>query len=731
MTTVDASNSTSRFNMTDGEQFDLAAPHTAGGPLVYGWRTTAFTRIEATGTGFEVDGANYPTDGAVEHLTIDLAQDEGRIDPTPETDVTIEPSRLTALTALVSRVGTNPQSAADKFWETLLSGDDRMIAPKGVGAALFGDFLQITANRLFRETKVGGDDTLSADPGEFPGGLVPIGGGRSLSNSLLIGDADLVSGTHQTKGDFTFHGRLTGGDDVLRLTGSPYYSLIGDARSVTEYGVLTGGNDHIRSDAEAEFFFGRQQSALVGDADDSAGTVRGGADVVTGSDFSFLDEILAGDVRVMTDGDLTGGADLINGRGGHDYIGGDAIAALGTVRGGNDTITGGEDSDIIAGDALQAGGGGSFGASGTPSTTIVAIRGGADVISGDDGADRIAGDVYFIGGASLTAAMTGGSDTIAGGNGNDRLFGDFGVGDRTGKALTGAADTIRGGAGDDTIDGGSGGGGDLMEGGAGNDVFYVDVAGDRVVEAAGGGVDRVFSTATYQLTANVENLALLGAAAINGVGNGLANVLTGNDAANRLNGLAGADTMIGGRGADVYHVDDSADRVVEAANEGSDTVVAEASHTLAANVENITLVGSAAANATGNAMANVLLGNAASNLLNGGLGSDTLTGGAGDDVFVFRDPLGPTNIDTVEDFSVAADTIRIRGVIFDGLPVGQLAAATFKIGAAANDASDRIVYNGATGALYFDADGNRAGAAVQFARLDGGLALTAADFLVV
>jgi Ca2+-binding RTX toxin-like protein len=147
--------------------------------------------------------------------------------------------------------------------------------------------------------------------------------------------------------------------------------------------------------------------------------------------------------------------------------------------------------------------------------------------------------------------------------------------------------------------------------------------------------DTLTASVTTTLPANVENLTLTGAAAINGTGNAGNNVITGNTGNNILNGGAGIDTLIGGLGNDIYVVDSATDTITELANGGTDTIQSSVTYTIAAlvNVENLTLTG-AAANGTGNAGNNVITGNTGNNILNGGAGIDTLIGGLGNDIYV-------------------------------------------------------------------------------------------------
>lgn len=236
---------------------------------------------------------------------------------------------------------------------------------------------------------------------------------------------------------------------------------------------------------------------------------------------------------------------------------------------------------------------------------------------------------------------------LFGGVGNDRLSLFF---------EPGGAAQLFGGAGNDSLssaagsfdgqvllDGGSGV--DTLVGGEGRDIFAVDNRRDVIKETyvpefdnEPNPRDEVRSSTNWMLANRLEDLTLTGQASI-GVGNAAANRLTGNKAANVLNakegrdtldGGSGADRMIGGSGNDTYYVDHEKDAVAEAAKGGSDRVVASASWRMLANVENLTLNGTAA-RAVGNASGNQISGNAIANTLLGMGGHDSLGGGAGDD----------------------------------------------------------------------------------------------------
>jgi Ca2+-binding RTX toxin-like protein len=195
--------------------------------------------------------------------------------------------------------------------------------------------------------------------------------------------------------------------------------------------------------------------------------------------------------------------------------------------------------------------------------------------------------------------------------------------------------------------------------------------------------------------------------------------------------------MSGRGGNDIYVVDNAGDTVVESAGQGADEVRASVSFTLTAgaDVEALRTTdddGVAAINLTGNASGNLVRGNNGANVINGGGGNDELSGRGGQDAFLFDTALdAATNVDVIADFSVADDTIRLDDAVFNVFANGPLADDRFVIGTAALDANDNIIYDNVTGDLSFDVDGNGAAAAVRFANVGAGLALTSNDFLVV
>ena len=263
------------------------------------------------------------------------------------------------------------------------------------------------------------------------------------------------------------------------------------------------------------------------------------------------------------------------------------------------------------------------------------------------------------------------------------------------------------------------------------------------------------STGSYTLSITGSNgsLNLVGTSGADILRGGAGNdTLSGLGGADTLDGGAGADSMLGGTGNDLYYVDNVNDVVTEASLAGTDSVNSSITYTLTANVENLTLTGTAAINATGNALNNVLTGNAGANTLNGGegldtlnggagadklyggLGNDGLTGGAGADIFVFNTSLGATNIDRITGFNTVDDTIWLdhNGVFTAFTAMGALTVGAYNTGTAATQADDRIIYDQLTGAIIYDADGLGGIAGVQFATLTTPTGtMTSLDFVII
>jgi Ca2+-binding RTX toxin-like protein len=359
-------------------------------------------------------------------------------------------------------------------------------------------------------------------------------------------------------------------------------------------------------------------------------------------------------------------------------------------------------------------------------------------VNGDGASDVIVGAAFAdaAGNNSGRAYVVFGSNPVvhfqAGTAAADQLIGSA---ERDNLAGLGGNDNLSGLAGNDILDGGTDD--DLLSGGTGDDVYVVDSAGDVAVEDVGAGFDTIYANVSYRAAANVERIGVNGfttSFAINLTGNGLGNEMIGNGGANILDGDTGADLMKGLDGDDIYVVDNVGDVVLELPGGGYDMVYTSVSFTLGAEADRLLAIDAAGTSylaLIGTGLSNELTGNDGGNMINGGFGADILMGRGGGDAFFFTTALGGGNVDQIRDFQVGLDKMALDDAVFAGLPAGALAAGAFRTGTAAGDADDRIIYDPATGALFYDADGNGAGAAVQFATVSSGLVLSASDFIVV
>jgi Ca2+-binding RTX toxin-like protein len=328
-----------------------------------------------------------------------------------------------------------------------------------------------------------------------------------------------------------------------------------------------------------------------------------------------------------------------------NYIVGNASQNQLDGRAGNDEIRGGGGDDILIG--------------GT----------GADILIGEDGIDTAS---YAKSDKSVAVNLTTGDnrsgeaegdilqsvENLEGSENNDLLVGDAVNNELTGSGgddnLSGKAgnDILRGGLGDDSLSGDDGS--DTLIGGSGNDNYYINDPFDLLVENINDGTDTVYSSITYTLGDNLEDMTLTGNEAISGRGNSLANTIMGNLANNSLygedgndklegqagddilDGGSGVDQLSGGIGNDQYYVDNIDDDVIELSEQYSDQdiVHSSVSYTLGRYLENLTLLDIASINGTGNNQNNVITGNNASNILNGKAGNDIIHGNGGFDTIL-------------------------------------------------------------------------------------------------
>jgi Ca2+-binding RTX toxin-like protein len=373
------------------------------------------------------------------------------------------------------------------------------------------------------------------------------------------------------------------------------------------------------------------------------------------------DDIQSGNKNADT---LAGGAgaDSLYGLQGNDSLSGDDGGDLLDGGTGADSMTGGTGDDSYyvdnAGDTtVEAGGGGSDVVYATISWTLAAnveklildgsgdINGAgnasANVITGNSGANHIDGgdgdDLIKAGGGIDTVLGGVGADQILGQDGNDSLNGGDG------------ADRLDGGTGADTLYGGDGN--DILDGGIGLDLMYGDAGADQL--NGGDGSDALY----------------------------------GGDGNDVLTGGLGPDSMSGGLGDDSFYVDDGGDSVVDFAGQGTDTVRATISFTLAANIENLIQDGAANIDGTGNGLGNAMTGNGGNNVLDGQAGDDVLKAGNGNDVLI-----GGTGADILvggggaDTFVVTAASIHTSGAIETDTVNDLIAAQSDRLDLSAVDA---------------------------------------------
>lgn len=420
----------------------------------------------------------------------------------------------------------------------------------------------------------------------------------------------------------------------------------------------------------------------------------------------------------------------------------------------NNTITGNNGNNIL---------------NGSTGADRMLGKGGDDVYYVDSNGDRVietnnGGDDQVVASIDYTLSngvedlrLTGSGTTNGTGNGLDNTIeGTNDVNSLTGKAGDdalfgyGGDDILRGDGGADYLDGGTGA--DTMRGGDGNDTYLVENTGDRAIESAGEGTDLVFSSISFILGRNIEDLTLTGSGTIDGAGNQSNNRITGNDANNVLDGKAGRDTMIGQSGNDIYLVDNANDVVIELAGQGYDEVRSSVSFTLDEEIEALSLFGSAVINGTGNRKDNTLTGNAVRNVLDGktgddvldgaagndrligGLGEDRMTGGSGADRFIFNSAADSSPIyylsDLITDFS-SAQNDRIDLSAIDGdVDLAGLQGLSF-IGTDAFTGAGQVRYSVSSGvtSVFVNLDSNLTNSEMRI-YLTGDQTLSGSDFIL-
>lgn len=511
---------------------------------------------------------------------------------------------------------------------------------------------------------VGGDGNDTLDGG---GGLDVLVGGAG-DDVYLVNDANAAVVEQANGGKDVVYTTLSE-DDAKKAFGNSYENLpnVEEVRFITADGKTRPVN--IAGVSLGLLPLKPVIRSLVG----------GGRQVIDKATYQVTDSspnlALAGNDPTSARGDVRDNV-LTGNVGANGLVGGD----------GNDTLDGG-----VGGDTLVGGLGNDW----------CVVDSNLDVIleADKEGVDTVQASItYSLVGTFLESVVLSGAGGIhATGNSSDNtLVGNTG------------ANSLIGLDGNDSLDGGSGL--DTLVGGNGDDTYVVREAGQIVREdgnANSGSADLVQAFVNYALADNTERLQLMGGARLSGVGNALANTLTGNDGANSLDGGLGEDLLVGGAGNDTYYVDQFGDNIMEKDGEGSaDVVIATCSYILPNFVENLILDG-VATTGVGNSLANSLVGNASANTLIGGDGMDTLDGkegidsllgGAGSDVYLVdnsKDVVLDTGVDSSEQDSVWSS---VTCVIPKGIE-SLVLTGTASIHGTGNESNNSLLGNSAANSL--------------------------------
>ncbi|MFN4014604.1 MAG: hypothetical protein ACK4JB_04685 [Reyranella sp.] len=566
-------------------------------------------------------------------------------------------------------VGVRVSLSLSGVQNTVGAGGDTLIGFENLAGSALNDQLTGDGNANVL-TGNDGNDILAG-----LGGDDTLNGGAGLDTATY---AAALSGVSVSLALAAAQNTLGAGTDTLssieNLTGSAYDDTLTGSDAVNT--LLGGaGNDVLDGGAGGD----RMEGGLGNDT-----YYVGGGDAVVEKAGEGTDTV----ITRLTEYSLSAGVENLT------YAGTNKFKGTGNTL--DNTITGGSNADTIDGGA------------------------GNDTMQGGGGTDTV---LYKSATAGVTVSLLLAGAQNTGGSGTDTLSGFENVtGSGHADTLTGdgGANILRGASGNDVLDGGAGA--DTMEGGLGNDSYFIDNTGDKAAEKAGEGTDTVFTTlSSLALGVGLENLVFTGAGSFTGTGNALANTLTGGAGDDVLAGGAAADVLNGGDGIDIASYS-TATAAVKASLSAPGSNTGDAAGDVYNSIEGL----------LGSKFADTLTGDGGANRLAGGGGLDTLNGGGGGDTFVFNQTLVPGNVATVTDFIVGTDTFELSlGVFTAAGNAGPLGADAFHLGATAADATDRILYDGATGKLFYDADGTGATAARLFATVSTGLALDENSFLLV